>query len=89
MDVRYRISRGVEVVSGSSATSDSNALRLEFATKARGSCGVDPMPLRLRIVTLSVSRMGDWLYGVRKRLVFVMSLMSSTFAILHLTVMTV
>ena len=86
MDVRYRTSRGVVLVS---ATSDSNILRSELATKARGSCGVDPRPLlRLRI-TLSVSSMGDWLYGVRKRLVFVGSLMFSFFAMLHLTVLTV
>jgi hypothetical protein len=71
---------------------DSKALRSEsdiFATSARGSCGVEPGPVRLRIVTLSASAMGDWLYGVRKRLVLVGSLMSSTFAMLRFTVLTV
>jgi hypothetical protein len=93
MDVRYRIS-GVAVSSGSAALAspplppDSKALRSEsniFATRARGSCGVDPMPVRLRIVTLSASPMGAWLYGVRKRLVLVRSLMFSTFAMLCFT----
>jgi hypothetical protein len=75
MDVRYRISRGV--VSGSAALaslpSDSKSLRSEsdiFATSARGSCGVDPGPVPLRIVTLWASSMGDWLYGVRKTSAF-------------------
>ena len=98
MDVRYWISGSV-VLSGSSALasppllpSDSKALRSEsdiFATSARGSCGVDPGPVRLRIATLSVSPIGDWLYGVRKRLVLVGSLMHSTFAMLRFTVFAV
>ena len=44
---------------------------------------MDPGPVRLRIVALSVSPMGDSLYGVRKRLVLVRSLMLSTFAMLR------
>ena len=61
--------------------SDSKALPGIFATKARGSCGMDPGPLA--IVTLSASPIGDWLYGVRKRLMFVIrSLMFSAFAML-------
>ena len=36
-----------------------------FATSARGSCSVDLGPVPLRIVTFSVSTMGDWLCGVR------------------------
>ena len=94
MNVRYRIPRGV--VSGSAALassplppdSESRALHSEsdiIATTARGSCGVDPGPVRLRIATLPVSPMGDWLYGVRKRLVLVKSLMFSTFAMLRFT----
>ena len=88
MDVRYRISES-GVVSGSAAPSSpllppgSKALSGIIATKARGSCGVDPGPARFRIVTLSVSPMGDWLYGVRNRLVFVRSLMFSNFAMVH------
>ena len=64
MDVRYRISAAIE--SGSaplSPLSDSKTLRSEsdiFATSARGSCGVDPGPVLLKIlVTLSVSSTGD------------------------------
>ena len=96
MDVRYRISGGV--VSGSAALAsppprpDSKALRSEsdiFATRARGSCGVDPGPVGLRIATLPSSSMGDWLYGVRKRLVLVRSLMFSTFAMLRFTALAV
>ena len=91
MDVRYRISGCF--VSDSALESpplspDSKALRSEsdiFATSARGSCGVDPGPVLLRIVTLSASPMGDSLYGVRKRLVLSRSLMFSTFAMLHFT----
>ena len=60
-----------------------------FATRARGSCGVDPSPVRLRIVTLSASPMGDWLYGVRKRLAPVRSSMFSAFAMLCFTALTV
>ena len=48
-----------------------------FEMKARGSCGVDPGPVRLR-VTLSAS-MGDWLYRVRKRVVPTKSSMFSTY----------
>ena len=48
-----------------------------FATNARGSCGVDPGPVPLRIVTFSASPMGDWLYVVRKTEMFV-HLMFST-----------
>ena len=98
VDIRYRISWGAE--SGSAAWAlarpllppDSKALRSEsdiFATRARGSCGVDPGPVRLRIVTLSVSPMGDWLYAVRKRLVLVRSLMFSTFAMVRFTALAV
>ena len=66
MDVRYRISGGV--VSGSAALAspplrpDSKVLRSKsdiFATRARGSRGVDPGSVRLRIVTLPASCMGD------------------------------
>ena len=62
---------------------DSNSLFSEsdnFATSAKGSCGVDPGPVPLRILTLSVSSMGDWLYDVRKRLVLSRSLMFSMLA---------
>ena len=98
MDVRYRIS-GVAVSLADSAAlagpplpPDSKAVRSEsdiFATRARGSCGLDPGPVRSKIVTLSASSMGDWLYGVRKRLVFVRSLMFSTFAMLRFKPLTV
>ena len=78
MDVRYRISGGVVsdslALAGPPLPSDSKGLRSEsviFATRARGSCGVDPRPVRLRMVTLSVSPKGDWLYGVRKSIVLV------------------
>jgi hypothetical protein len=60
-----------------------------FATRARGSCGVDPGPVRLRIVILSSSATGDWLYGVRKRLVLVRSLMFSIFAMQRFTALAV
>ena len=75
---------GSAVLSSPPLPSDSKALPEIFATKARESCGVDPGPLaiRLRAVTLSASHMGDWLYGVRKRLVFVSLLMFSAFAML-------
>ena len=72
MDVQYQIpdTEGVVLGSATSPTlpSDSIALRSEsdiFATSARGSCAVDPGPVPLRIVTFSVSSMGDSLYGVR------------------------
>ena len=75
-----------DVVSGSVAFAsptllDSNSLLSEsgiFATSARGYSGVDPGPAPL--VSLSVLSIGDWLYGVRKRLVLSRSLMSSHFA---------
>ena len=94
--LKYRISGGF--VSGSAALIssplplDSKALRSEsdiFATRAKGSCGVDPGPVHLRIATLSVSSMGDWLYGVWKRIVFVMFLMFSIFAMQHFTALAV
>jgi len=84
MDVPYRISGGV--ISGSAdpiLPLDSKTLRSEsdnFATSARGSCGVDPGPVPLRKVTFSASSMGDWLYGVRKRLQLSQPLMFSAFA---------
>jgi hypothetical protein len=82
------------VVSGSVALatpplpSDSKALLSEsdiFATSASGSSGVDPGPVSLRIVNLSRSLMGDSLYDVRNRLVLILSLMFSTFAMLPFT----
>ena len=93
MDVRYWI-----IVSGSASLAspplllDSKALRSEFdnfATSARGSCGVDPGPVPLRIVTFSVSSKGDRLHGERKRVVLSRSLMFSTFAMLHFMTLTV
>ena len=88
MDIPYRIPG--DVASGSAALacstlpSDSKALRSGsdiFATSARGSCGVDPGPVPLRIVIIfSVSSMGDLLYDVRKRLVLPRSWMFSNFA---------
>ena len=98
VDVRYWILGDVVSLAGSAALAgpplppDSKALRSEsdiFATRAKGSCGVDPGPVRLRMVTLSASPMGDWLYGVRNRLVFSRSLMSSTFAMLRFIALTV
>ena len=96
MDVRYRILGGVPSGSAALVRSplllDSKVLRSKsdiFATSAKGSSEVDPGPVRLRMVTLSVSPMGDWLYGVRKRLVPVGSLMSSTFAMLRFTALAV
>jgi hypothetical protein len=96
MDVRYRIPG--DVVSGSAALAsppippDSKELRSEsdiFAASTRGSRGVDSGPVRLRIVTLSASSMGDSLYGVRKRPVLVRSLMFSIFAMQRFTDWTV
>ena len=84
-----------DVVSGSAALetpllpSDSKALRSEsdiFATSAKGSRGVVPGPVPLRIVTFSASSIGDSLYSVRKRVVLVRSLMFSTFAMQRFTV---
>ena len=95
MDVRYRNSGGVISSTAALASpplpSDSNALRSELdmsATRARGSCGVDPGPVPLRIITLSASPMGDALYGVRKslRLVLSTSLMFSSVAMVHFKV---
>ena len=89
MDVQYWI-----IVSGSASLAsppllDSKALLSEFdifATSARGSCGVDPQPVK---VTFSASSMGVWLHGERKRVVFSRSLMFSTFAMLHFITFTV
>ena len=88
MDIRYRNSAAVVSDSVALASSpfplDSKALRSEsniFATRARGSCGVDPGPIGLRIVTMSVSLMDELLYGVRKRLMLVQSMMFSIFAV--------
>ena len=96
MHVPYRISEGVVLGSAEFASptlpSDSKALRSEsdiFATSASGSCGVDPGPVPSRIVTFSVSSMGDRLYGVRKRLVLSRSLIFSTFVMLPFTALTV
>ena len=60
-------------------------------TSARGSCGVDPgpVPVRLRIISFFVSSIGDLLYGVRKRLMLSLSLMFSTVAMLHFTALAV
>jgi hypothetical protein len=77
MGVQYRVFEEVVLVASSEILvrlflSDSKTLRSEFvsfASRAKGSCGNDPGPEWLRIVTLSVSSMGDWLDGVRKRLV--------------------
>ena len=96
MDVHNRIPG--EVVSGSAALAsppllpDSKSLRSEsdiFATRARGSCGVDPGPVPLRILTLSVSSIGDWLFNVRNRLVLSRFSMFSMFAMHRLTVLAV
>ena len=84
LDIRYRVS----ALLSPPFTPDSKALRSEFdilATKAKGSCGVDPGPVRLRLITLTALSNGDWLYGVKKRLVLVQSLMFSTFAMVRLT----
>ena len=94
MHVRYRISGGALfglALASLPLPSDSKTLRSEsdiFATSAKGSCGVDPGPVRLRILTLSASAMADWLHGVRKRVVFVRSLTLSTFAMLCFTALT-
>ena len=94
-DVRYCISG--EVVSDTALLSPrllpaSKALLSEFdifATSARGSYGVDPGPVPLRIVTFPASSRGDLLYGVRKRLALSWSLMFSAFAMLRFTALTV
>ena len=83
---------GSAALAGPPLPPDSKALRSEsdiFATRARGSCGVEPGPVRLKIATLSTSSMGDWLYGVRKRAVLSRSLMFSNFAMLRFTALTV
>ena len=62
MGARYRIVSGSAALASPPLPPDSKALRSEsdiFATRARGFCGVDPGPVRLRIATLSVSPMGD------------------------------
>ena len=89
MDVPYRISGGVLVSGPALATPPLLSESDIFATSAKGSCGVDPGPVPLRIVTLSASSMGDWLYCVRKRLVLSRSLMFSTFAMLRFTALAV
>jgi hypothetical protein len=79
MDVRYRgfedaTSESNSEILARPLVSDFKALRpdaVNFATSARGSCGNNPGPAWLRIVTLSMSSMGDGLDGVRKRLVSV------------------
>ena len=48
---------------------------------------MDPGPVRLKIAILSGSPMGDWLYGVRKRVVFA-HLMFSTSAMPPFTPLT-
>ena len=97
MEVPYRISEDDVSVSLAAALaspllpSDSKARRSEsdiFATSATGSRGVDPGQVPLTIVTFSASPMGDSLYVVRKRLVFV-HLMFSTSAMLFFTPLTV
>ena len=95
MDVPYRIPGGV--VSGSAAFAcplllpESKSLLSEsdiFATSARGSCGVDPGPVPLRIVvTFSALSMADLLYDVGKRLVLPRSLIFSNFAMQRFTVL--
>ena len=75
MDVPYRIPGGV--VSGSPAFAcppllrDSKSLLSEsdsFATSARGSCGVDPGPVPLRIVgSFSASSMADLIAKLYKK----------------------
>ena len=91
MYVRYWFSEVVVSLAGPPLSPDSKALRSEsdiFAMRAKGLCGMDPGPVRLRMVTLSASPMGDWLYGVRKRLILVRSLIFSTFVMLRFTALT-
>ena len=84
MDVPYRIPGYVAAFASPPLLPDSKSLLSEsdiIATSARGSCGVlDPAPAPLRIVSLSASSKGDWMYGVRNRLVLSRSLMFSNFA---------
>ena len=96
MDIRYRISGSFISDSAALVSSplppDSKVLRPEsdiFATSARGSCGVDPGPIRLRMLTLSASPMGNWPFGVRKRLVLALSFMFSIFAMQYFTALAV
>ena len=92
MDVPYRIPGGVVGSALFACSPDSKSLLSEsdiFATSARGSCGVDPGPVPLRIVTFSASSIGDLLYDVRKRLVLPWSLIFSNFAIQRFTVFAV
>jgi hypothetical protein len=60
---------------------------VNFATNARGFSGVHPGSVRLRIVTMSASPMGDWLNGERKRLELSKSLIFSTFAMMRFIVL--
>ena len=92
MDVPYRIVSASAALVSPLRSPVSKSLRSAsdiFATSARGSSGVEPGPVPFRTVTLSASSMGDWLYGVRKSIVLVRSLMSSTFAMLRFTALTV
>ena len=92
MDLRCRIPVSGSAFASPLLPSDSKSLRSEsdnFATSARGSCGVEPGPVRLRIVTWSSSAMGDWLYCVRKRVVLVRSFMFSIFAMQRFTALAV
>ena len=96
MDVPYRIvsvsaAFVSPLLSPDSKASPSRSESDIFATSARGSCAVDPGPVPLIIVTLSASSIGDWLYGVKKRVVLVWSsnLMFSAFAMLSFTTLTV
>ena len=94
MDVPYRIVSGSAALVSPRLSPDSKASRSEsdiFATSARGSCAVDPGPVPLIIVTLSASSIGDWLFGVKKRVVLVRSssLIFSAFAMLSFTTLTV
>ena len=62
MDIQYLISQSEYAALRSSSLSlDSKALHSEtdiFATRARGSCGVNPGPVQLKMVTLSALSMG-------------------------------
>ena len=92
MDIQYRISASIvsapEALASPPLPSDSKALRSGsdiFTKSGKGSCGVDPGPVPLRMANLSASPMGDWLYEVRKRLLLILSLMFSTITMLHFT----
>ena len=89
MDVPYRMPGGAAGSAAFVSPADSKSFLSEsdiFATSARGSCGVLPGPVPLRIVTFSASSMGNLLYDVRKRLVLPRSLMFSNFAMHRFTV---